>query len=87
MEAHGGSITMTKKQQKTDKPSSRPVMQPARPTVVQQNAGNKETFCNYFARKNHVIAECRIRERDMKKKSVAAGQGRSDVSNLHCEDQ
>ena len=44
MEAHGGSITMTKKQQKTVKPPSRPVMDPARPTVVQQNAGNKDKF-------------------------------------------
>ena len=58
--AHRGSITMTKKQQKTDKPPSRPVMQPARPTVVQQNAGNKDKFCYYCSKKNHVIAECRI---------------------------
>ena len=62
-------------------------MQPARPTVLQQNADNKDKFCNYCGRKNHVIAECRIRERDMRKKSAAAGQGRSDVSNWHCEDQ
>ena len=41
MEAHGGSITMTKRQQNTDRPPSRPVLQPARPPVVQQNAGNK----------------------------------------------
>ena len=73
MEAHEGSITMTKKQQKTDKPPSRPVMQPARPTVVQQNAVNKDKLCYYCSKKNHVIAECRIRERDMRKKSVAAG--------------
>ena len=60
MEAHGGSITMTKKQQKTDKQPSRPVMQPARPTVVQQNEGNKDKFCYYCGKKNHVIPECRI---------------------------
>ena len=42
MEAHGGSITMTKRQQNTDRPPSRLVLQPARPPVVQQNAGNKD---------------------------------------------
>ena len=74
MEAHGGSITMTKRQQNTDRPSSRPVLQPARPPVVQQNAGNKDKTCYYCGKKNHVIAECRIRERDMRKQSAAAGQ-------------
>ena len=87
MEAHGGSITMTKKQQKTDKPHSLTLMELARPTVVQQNAGSKDKFCYYCGRNNHVIAECRIQERDMRKKSVASGQDRSDVSDWRYEDQ
>ena len=87
MEAHGGSITMTKRQQNTDRPPSRPVLQPARPPVVQQNAGNKDKTCYYCGKKNHVIAECRIRERDMRKQSAAAGQGRSDISNWRHEEQ
>ena len=87
MEAHGGSITMTKRQQNSDRPPSRPVLQPARPPVVQQNAGNKDKTCYYCGKKNHVIAECRIRERDMRKQSAAAGQGRSDISKRRHEDQ
>ena len=47
---------------------------------MQQNTGNKDKTCYYCGKKNHVKAECRIRERDMKKQSAAAAQGRSDAS-------
>lgn len=87
MEAHGGSITVTKKQQCIEKPLSRPTTQPTRNSVMQQIPSNKDKNCFYCNRKGHVIAECRVRERDMKKQSAAAGYSRSDVCDWRQGDQ
>ena len=86
MEAHGGSITMSKKPPHFEK-QPRPAIPPVRPPVVQQNTGNKDKTCYYCGKKNHVIAECRIRERDMRKQTAGAAQGRSDASNWRTNSQ
>ena len=57
MEAHGGSITVTKKQQCTEKNVSRPSAQPIRNSAMQQIPSNKDKNCFYCNRKGHVIAE------------------------------
>ena len=87
MEAHGGSITVTKKQQCTEKPVSRLSTQPIRNSDMQQIPSNKDKNCFYCNRKGHVIAECRVRERDMKKQSAAAGYSKSGVCDWRQGDQ
>ncbi|MCG8078922.1 MAG: hypothetical protein JAY75_22120, partial [Candidatus Thiodiazotropha taylori] len=81
MEAHGGSITVTKRSQNIDRTTTRPGAQPARPQVTHQRPGNVDKICHYCQRKGHIIAECRTRERDMKRQGAAAGYGRSDIGN------
>lgn len=88
MEAHGGSITQTKRQNGPIKQSFRPPVPAFKPTVTTQAVlSNKDKICYFCHRRGHISIECKLREQNLKKYSAVVGYVRSDSSDWRHGDQ